>query len=206
MPGLYSGKDYDLAGFAVGAVERGRLLPRPDVAAGDLVLGLPSSGVHSNGFSLVRKIVAQSGISWDAAAPFAPQLTLAKAFLTPTRIYVKAVLRALQLSPAIKALAHITGGGLIDNLPRVLPNGLGARLDLAAIAVPPVFQWLARQGALQEPEMIRTFNCGIGLLVVAGRDDADAAMRALINVGEHPVMLGEIVGAAGVSFDGCLDL
>jgi phosphoribosylformylglycinamidine cyclo-ligase len=206
MPGLYSGKDYDLAGFAVGAVERGCLLPRQDVAVGDLVFGLPSSGVHSNGFSLVRTIVAQSRISWDAAAPFAPQLTLAQAFLTPTRIYVKSVLQALQGSGAIKALAHITGGGLVDNLPRVLPSGLGARLDLAAIAVPPVFQWLARQGAIQEREMIRTFNCGIGMLVVVGRKHADAAISALITGGEHPVMLGEIIAASSLLFDGRLDL
>jgi phosphoribosylformylglycinamidine cyclo-ligase len=206
MPGLYTGRDYDLAGFAVGAVERGSVLPRPDVAVGDLVLGLPSSGAHSNGFSLVRKIIAQSGIAWNAAAPFAPDRTLAQALLTPTRIYVRSVLEALRSSAGIKALAHITGGGLIENLPRVLPTGLGARLDLGAIAVPAVFQWLADHGGISDTEMIRTFNCGVGMMVVVGREDAAEAHQALLTAGEHPIRLGEIVPSPGMSFDGRLGL
>jgi phosphoribosylformylglycinamidine cyclo-ligase len=206
MPGLYTGRDYDLAGFAVGAAERGSLLPRPDVAVGDLVLGLPSSGLHSNGFALVRKIIAQSGIALSAAAPFAPDRTLAQALLTPTRIYVRAVLHTLRGTGAIKALAHITGGGLVENLPRVLPKGLGARLDLGAIAVPSVFKWLAGQGAISDSEMIRTFNCGIGLMIVVRRADAAAAHQALQTIEEHPVALGEIVPSSGMSFDGRLNL
>src|SRR3954468_15177542 len=146
MPGLYAAGDYDLAGFAVGAAERGTLLPRPDVAAGDAVLGLLSSGVHSNGFSLVRRIVAESGLGWNAPAPFRPDRTLGDALLEPTRIYVKPLLAALRGTNAVKALAHITGGGFPDNVPRVLPEDLGVRLDLDAIPVPPVFGWLARTG------------------------------------------------------------
>lgn len=195
MPGLYSGKDYDLAGFAVGAVERGALLPRADVAAGDIVFGLPASGVHSNGFSLVRKIIAEAGASLSDAAPFAPHQSLAQALLTPTRIYVKSLLKALKETPAIKALAHITGGGFPDNIPRVLPQGIGVALDLAAIPVLPVFSWLARTGRVAETEMLRTFNCGIGMIVIAARDDAEAAERALRDAGESPIRLGTAVAA-----------
>jgi phosphoribosylformylglycinamidine cyclo-ligase len=206
MPGLYRGRDYDLAGFAVGAVERGALLPRPDIVVGDLVLGLPSSGLHSNGFSLVRKIVAQSGLPWSEKAPFAPDRTLAQALLRPTRIYVRSVLEALRRCAAIKALAHITGGGLVENLPRVLPNGLGACLDLSAFAVPAVFKWLARQSGLSESEMIRTFNCGVGLMAVVDRKDAAAVEQVLHALGEYPRRLGEIVPSPGMSFNGRLDL
>ena len=145
MPGLYAGRDYDLAGFAVGAAERGALLPKADVAPGDIVFGLPSSGVHSNGFSLVRKIVEKLRLGWDDPAPFAPDLTLAQALLTPTRIYVKPLLAALRATTGIKALAHITGGGFPDNIPRVLPAGVAARLDLSALPVPAGLQ-VARGG------------------------------------------------------------
>ncbi len=192
MPGMYAGSDYDLAGFAVGAAERGTLLPRADLVAGDVVLGLPSSGVHSNGYSLVRRIVAMSGLSWEAPAPFAPGQTLAEALLTPTRIYVKSLLQALKAGPGIKALAHITGGGFPDNIPRVLPGDLGVSLDLAAIPVPPVFGWLAKAGGVAEREMLRTFNCGIGMIVVAEATQADAVVTALAEAGEHPVRLGEV--------------
>ena len=152
MPGLYAEGDYDLAGFAVGAVERSGLLPR-QVAAGDIVFGLPSSGVHSNGFSLVRRIVARAGLAWDAPAPFEPARGLAEALLEPTRIYVKPLLAALKATDKIAALAHITGGGFPDNLPRVLPKGLGVTLDLAAIPLPDVFRWLAQAGGLAQSEM-----------------------------------------------------
>jgi len=192
MPGMYAGNDYDLAGFAVGAAERGTLLPRADLAVGDVVLGLPSSGVHSNGYSLVRRIVALSGLAWEAPAPFAADKTLAEALLEPTRIYVKSLLQALKAAPGIKALAHITGGGFPDNIPRVLPDDLGVAIDLPAIPVPPVFGWLAQVGGVAEREMLRTFNCGIGMIVVAEAAQADAVMAALTEAGEKPVRLGEV--------------
>ncbi|PWB92930.1 phosphoribosylformylglycinamidine cyclo-ligase [Methylosinus sporium] len=192
MPGLYSKGDYDLAGFAVGAAERSRLLPRAEVREGDLLFGLPSSGAHSNGFSLIRRIVAESGLAWDAPAPFAAGRTLAEALLTPTRIYVKPLLAALKRSEKILALAHITGGGFPDNLPRVLPKGLGASLDLGAFRPPPVFSWLALTGGVAEAEMLRTFNCGIGMVVVVAKDGADEAVAALREAGETPIAIGEI--------------
>lgn len=210
MPGMYAEKDYDLAGFAVGAAERGTLLPRADLTPGDVVFGLPSSGVHSNGYSLVRRIVQLSGLGWDAPAPFAPGSSLAEALLVPTRIYVKPLLAALKATSGIKALAHITGGGFPDNIPRVLPEGLGVALDLAAIPVPPVFGWLAQIGGVAEREMLRTFNCGIGMIVAAQADKADEVLAALKAAGEAPVKLGEIVpaaeGAEPVSYRGKLAL
>jgi phosphoribosylformylglycinamidine cyclo-ligase len=209
MPGLYAGRDYDLAGFAVGAAERGGLLPRGDVAAGDLVLGLPSSGVHSNGFSLVRRIVATHRLAWDEPAPFAPAQTLAEALLTPTRIYVKPLLRALKATTAIKALAHVTGGGFPDNLPRVLPAGLGIELDLATIPVPPVFSWLAKAGPVEESEMLRTFNCGIGMVAIVDAATAESALAALSAAGEAPLAIGRLVANTGgprVTYKGRLAL
>lgn len=196
MPGLYAKGDYDLAGFAVGAAERGTLIPK-DVSVGDVLIGLPSSGVHSNGFSLVRRIVEHSGLAWDAPAPFAAGKTLAQALLEPTRIYVKALLEVLRSGDGINALCHITGGGFPDNIPRVLPDGVGVRLDLDAIAVPPVFGWLSRTGGVVEAEMLRTFNCGIGMIVVASADKADAVMERLVKAGEKPVRIGETVAHAG---------
>ena len=193
MPGMYAGEDYDLAGFAVGAAERGRLLPRGAVKPGDVLFGLRSSGVHSNGFSLVRRIVAKTGLAWDAPAPFAPGKTLAEALLVPTRLYVKPLLAALAATDAILALAHITGGGFPDNIPRVLPDGVDVMLDLDAIPVPPVFAWLAREGGVAESEMLRTFNCGIGMIVVADAALAGEVEAALTEAGEAPVRVGEIV-------------
>jgi phosphoribosylformylglycinamidine cyclo-ligase len=192
MPGLYARGDYDLAGFAVGAAERNRLLPR-DVQAGDVVFGLPSSGVHSNGYSLVRSIVKHAGLAWNATAPFARDLNLAKALLTPTRIYVKPLLAALKATPHIVALAHITGGGFPDNLPRVLPAGLGAAVDLSTFDPPPVFRWLAEKGEIAQNEMLRAFNCGIGMAVVASEPNAGEVEAALRAVGEKPVRIGEII-------------
>ena len=208
MPGLYAEGDYDLAGFAVGAVERERLLPKP-IAEGDILLGLPSSGVHSNGFSLVRRIAEKSGSAWDAPAPFAPGKSLAQALLEPTRIYVKPLLAALRATDQILALAHITGGGFPDNLPRVLPKGFGARLDLSAISVPPVFGWLSETGGVAESEMLRTFNCGIGMVAAVARGGAEEAEAALRQAGEAPVRLGAIEAAAGaerVTYTGTLRL
>jgi phosphoribosylformylglycinamidine cyclo-ligase len=210
MPGVYRGRDYDLAGFAVGAAERGSLLPRNDVAVGDVVLGLTSSGLHSNGFSLARKVVETSGLAWNAPAPFAPAQSLGEALLTPTRIYVASCLKAIRSTGAIKALAHITGGGFPDNIPRILPKGLGARLDLARVPVPPVFRWLAETGAIAESEMLRTFNCGIGMIAVLGPSDVAAVTAAFVDAGETVVRLGEIVSVSPgdplVAYDGKLDL
>ena len=196
MPGLYARGDYDLAGFAVGAAERGTLLPKP-VQPGDVLIGLASSGVHSNGFSLVRRVVERSGLSWDAAAPFAPGRTLGEALLEPTRIYVKPLLAALRASEGVNALCHITGGGFPDNLPRVLPEGVGVRLDLEAIPVPPVFSWLAAEGGIAEAEMLRTFNCGIGMVAVASPAHSDAVFDRLREAGERPVRIGEAIAADG---------
>ncbi len=192
MPGLYSGSDYDLAGFAVGAAERGALLPRDDIAPGDVIIGLASSGVHSNGFSLVRRIVERAGLGFDAPAPFAPETTLGAALLTPTRIYVKPLLACLKAGLPIKALAHITGGGFPENIPRVLPAGCAAHIDLNAITSPAVFAWLAEAGGVAQTEMLRTFNCGIGMIVVVGSDAAETAIAALREAGEEPVQLGII--------------
>lgn len=209
MPGLYKGDDYDLAGFAVGAAERGALLPRPDIAAGDAIIGLASSGVHSNGFSLVRKVVEKSGLAWSAPAPFSPNETLGDAILTPTRIYVKSCLAAIRSTQAVKGLAHITGGGFPDNIPRVLPKGLGARIDLSKVSVLPVFKWLARAGNIAQNEMLRTFNCGIGMIVIAAPKDADAVVGAFTKAGEKAVRIGEVIAAPQeprVVYDGALDL
>jgi phosphoribosylformylglycinamidine cyclo-ligase len=210
MPGLYQAGDYDLAGFAVGAAERNALLPRADVAAGDVVIGLASSGVHSNGYSLVRRIVDKSGLKWDARAPFEGSQSLGEALLTPTRIYVRSCLAALRSTKAIKALAHITGGGFPDNIPRVLPDGLGVALDLRRVPVAPVFRWLAAQGGVAEPEMLRTFNCGVGMIAVAAAGQDQAVADALAAAGENVVRLGEVVptadGAPRVAFSGHLDL
>jgi phosphoribosylformylglycinamidine cyclo-ligase len=194
MPGLYHGRDYDLAGFAVGAVERGNILPRGDIVAGDVLLGLPSSGVHSNGFSLVRRIVADAGLTWSVPAPFEPGTTLGEALLAPTRIYVKSMLAAIKAVPGgIKAMAHITGGGFTENIPRVLPKTLGVSIALDTVPFLPVFDWLSRMGGVGETEMLRTFNCGIGMVVVVDRDKADQVQAALAGYGEKPVRLGEVI-------------
>ncbi len=207
MPGLYARGDYDLAGFAVGAAERGKLLPRT-VAEGDVLFGLPSSGVHSNGFSLVRRIVERAGLAWDAPAPFAAGKTLAQALLVPTKIYVRPLLAALKQTDAIAALAHITGGGFPENIPRVLPEGLGVALNLDAIPVLPVFSWLAKEGGVAEKEMLRTFNCGIGMVVVVSRAKAAEGEKALADAGLAPVRIGEVVkaGAERVVTRGALRL
>ncbi len=209
MPGIYQFGDYDLAGFAVGAVSRAGLLPRKDVAPGDVVIGLASSGVHANGFSLVRRIVAASGLSLDAPAPFDPARSLGEALLTPTRLYVRSCLAAIRTSKALKALAHITGGGFTENIPRVLPPGLAVSLDLDRVPVHPVFKWLATSGEVGEQEMLRTFNCGIGMVAVLDPKTAAAASEQFTANGETVVWLGEVVatdGAARVDFRGHLDL
>jgi phosphoribosylformylglycinamidine cyclo-ligase len=209
MPGLYKDGDYDLAGFAVGAAERGTLLPLKDIAAGDAVIGLASSGVHSNGFSLVRKIVEMSGVAFDAPAPFAPVMTLGGALLTPTKLYVRSCLRAIRETGAVKGLAHITGGGFTDNIPRVLPKHLGVRIDLNAVPVLPVFKWLAAEGNIAELELLRTFNCGIGMIAIVKDDAVGDVIDVLTQAGERAVLLGAVVETSGderVVYDGHLDL
>ncbi len=209
MPGLYQHGDYDLAGFAVGAVSRTDVLPRADIAAGDVVVGLASTGVHSNGYSLVRRIAAASGLRWNDPAPFDPSRSLGEALLTPTRLYVRSCLAAIRKTKAVKALAHITGGGFTDNIPRVLPKGLSVAFDLDRVPVLPVFKWLASQGDIAETEMLRTFNCGIGMIAVIEPRAVDAACECFAANGETAVWLGEIVGEKGdpaVVYRGHLDL
>ncbi len=236
MPGMYHGGDYDLAGFAVGAAERDALLPR-GVAPGDVVLGLASSGVHSNGYSLVRRVVAQAGVALDAPSPFGAATqaasgaaaeaasgaateaasgaateaasgagTLAEALLAPTRIYVRAVL-ALHAAGLLKAAAHITGGGLPGNVPRVLPQGVDAVLHASTWQVPAVFGWLARAGGVAEAEMLRVFNCGIGMALVVAEADAERAMALLAGQGERVSRIGHTTAGTGaVRLEGRLGL
>ena len=194
MPGMYADGDFDLAGFSVGALERGQALPlatRP----GDVLLGLASSGVHSNGYSLVRHIVANSGLGWDAPCPFADG-TLGAALLTPTRIYVKPVLAAIRAG-GVRAVAHITGGGLTGNLPRVLGDDTVATIDLDTWALPPVFRWLTGQAGLAGPEVLATFNCGIGLVLVVAPEAAEAVAATLAQAGETVTRIGEVAAGAG---------
>lgn len=201
MPGIYAANDYDLAGFSVGAAERGRLLP-VGVRAGDVLVGLGASGVHSNGFSLVRRILTARGLALTAAAPFNQGLTLAEALLTPTRIYVKPLL-ALHRAGLLHAAAHITGGGLPGNLPRVLPPGVTAVLEAGSWPVPPVFSFLAEAGNVSTDEMLRVFNCGLGMVLVVPEAGLGAAMRFLTEAGESPFRIGQLeasTGPAGIRF------
>ncbi len=209
MPGMYEDGEYDLAGFSVGAVARDKLLPRSDVEPGDKILGLQSDGVHSNGFSLVRKLVEMSGLAFADTAPFQPGATLGEALLTPTRIYVKSLLSALQASSGIKALAHITGGGLTENIPRVLPEGLDAHINLDALSPPPVFNWLGETGSIASEEMLLTFNCGIGMAMITTAGEADTITDILGREGERVIEIGEVVpgeGSAKVRYSGELRL
>lgn len=195
MPGMYARGDYDLAGFAVGAVERGAQLTGAGVVAGDALVGIASSGAHSNGFSLVRRIIADTGLAWEAAAPFADAVTLGEALLVPTRIYVAGVL-AIARGGALKALAHITGGGLIENVPRVLPGGARAIIDAGAWPLPPLFEWLRTTGRLAPNDLARVFNCGLGMVAVVADADADAVIAALTAEGETAWRIGRIVAGA----------
>ncbi len=201
MPGMYGDGDFDLAGFAVGAMERGAALP-DDVAEGDVLLGVASSGVHSNGYSLVRKLVEISDLDWDAPCPWADG-TLGEALLAPTRLYVKPALEAVR-GGGVHALAHITGGGLTENLPRVLPDDCGAEIDLSAWELPGVFAWLQQQGGIEASEMLKTFNCGIGLVVVAAADQAESVAATLREAGETVVTLGRVTGTPGIAYSGSL--
>ncbi|MGC1496106.1 MAG: phosphoribosylformylglycinamidine cyclo-ligase [Sulfitobacter sp.] len=201
MPGMYHAGDFDLAGFSVGAMERGTELPR-NVAVGDILLGLPSDGVHSNGYSLVRKIVDVSGLGWGDSSPFSDG-TLGEALLTPTKLYVKGAVAALR-GECVNALAHITGGGLTENLPRVLPEGMGAEIDLNAWELPPVFKWLAAQGNMAESELLKTFNAGLGMIAVVPADKVAAAKAAFATDGHVAVEIGQITSTAGVAYKGAL--
>ncbi|HBB84406.1 MAG TPA: phosphoribosylformylglycinamidine cyclo-ligase [Sulfitobacter sp.] len=201
MPGMYHAGDFDLAGFSVGAMERGTELPR-DVKEGDVLLGLPSDGVHSNGYSLVRKIVERSGLGWGDDCPWG-EGDLGSALLTPTKLYVKGAVAALR-ADAVSALAHITGGGLTENLPRVLPVGLAAGIDLNAWELPPVFKWLAAEGGMAEAEMLKTFNAGIGMVAVVSADKIEAAKAAFAEDGHAAIEIGRITTGNGVTYSGAL--
>ena len=201
MPGMYSDGDFDLAGFAVGAMERGVSLPS-GVQPGDVLLGLASDGVHSNGYSLVRKIVERTGLGWDAAAPFADD-TLGAALLAPTRVYVRQALAAHRAG-GLKGLAHITGGGITENLPRVLPEGCGATVDLGAWTLPPVFAWLAREGGVAEAELLKTFNSGLGMIAVVAAERAEALTELLEAEGETVHRIGSVTEGTGVTYEGAL--
>lgn len=192
MPGMYGPGDYDLAGFAVGAAERGALLPTNDLKSGDIILGLGSSGVHSNGYSLVRKLVGNSGLNWSDKAPFDASQSMSEALLKPTKIYVRSLLAAIGETGAVKAMAHITGGGFTENIPRVLPEDLAAHIDLDAITLPPVFQWLCDAGSIDESEMLKTFNCGYGMIVVVSRENVEAVTSILTRENEQVVVLGNL--------------
>ncbi|WP_322090894.1 phosphoribosylformylglycinamidine cyclo-ligase [Dongia deserti] len=202
MPGMYAKGDYDLAGFAVGAVERDRALTGADVKEGDVVLGLASSGVHSNGFSLVRKIVEQAGVGWTEPCPFETRRSLGEALMTPTRIYVKSALAAIKAG-GVKALAHITGGGLVDNVPRVLPDALQADIDGSSWKLPSVFGWLMKTGGVPREDMTRTFNCGIGMIAVVAPDSEARITQVLKDHGETVYRIGSIVPRASGA-EGCI--
>lgn len=196
MPGVYAPGDYDLAGFAVGAVERERLLPRGDVAEGDVIIGLASSGLHSNGFSLVRKLLARGRYDLAAPPPFDDEAESLEGALTrPTRIYVRSLLDLLASTGAIKALAHITGGGLAENVARVLPSGSSAEIELGGDMVPGIFRWIAKEGPVEEDEMLHAFNCGVGMAAIAAEPDVDGVLERLTEAGERTWTIGHVVPA-----------
>jgi phosphoribosylformylglycinamidine cyclo-ligase len=193
MPGMYADGDYDLAGFCVGIVEKDRIIDGSQVQAGDKLIALASSGPHSNGYSLIRKIVARSGLAWTDKVNGKP---LGETLLTPTRIYVKPLLELLKTVP-VHAMAHITGGGITENLPRVLPNGLNANVQLSAWQLPEIFVWLQQQGNVELADMLVTFNCGIGMIVCVAADDETATLEILKQQGETAFSIGEIVAGDG---------
>jgi phosphoribosylformylglycinamidine cyclo-ligase len=201
MPGMYHSGDFDLAGFAVGAMERGGDLPS-GVAEGDIILGLASNGVHSNGYSFVRRVVEMSGLGWDAPSPFGAG-TLGAALLSPTRLYVKTALAAIRAG-GVHALAHITGGGITENPPRVVPDGLACAIDLSTWTLPPVFRWLAQTAQMREAELLKTFNCGIGMMLVVDQARADDLANLLAGMGETVTRIGHITQGQGVIYSGAL--
>ena len=196
MPGMYNSDDYDLAGFSVGAAERNALLPQTNIGDGDVIIGMRSSGIHSNGYSLIRRLVEKANLNWDDEAPWQVGTSVARALLVPTRIYVKPLLAVMAKKAKglqrIKALAHITGGGLTENLPRVLPPATTAQINLAAWTPNPVFKWAAQTGNISEHEMLRTLNCGIGMIAITNANDAPSVMSELSQLCEDPVHIGTI--------------
>tara|TARA_B100001121_G_C18635107_1_gene596276 strand:- start:176 stop:1222 length:1047 start_codon:yes stop_codon:yes gene_type:complete len=199
MPGMYQGKDFDLAGFSVGAVERGQALPRP-TNDGDVIIGLSSNGIHSNGFSLVRKIVEKSGLKWTDEAPF-EDLSLSKTLLKPTKLYVKQCLKILDASE-IKAFAHITGGGLTENIFRTLTKGQGIEIKLSNWELPPIFKWLSDTGDVDKFEMLKTFNCGIGMAIICSPTSKDTVISLLQKIGEQPIIIGQVTNSGKVEYHG----
>jgi phosphoribosylamine--glycine ligase/phosphoribosylformylglycinamidine cyclo-ligase len=204
MPGMYHGDDYDLAGFAVGAVERNLLLPRPDITAGDVLIALPSSGPHSNGFSLIRKIVTLTQLSLSSPAPWQPEVAVGDSLLTPTKVYIKPLLPGIR-SGLFKGMSHITGGGFTENIPRIFDpsTGLGVKLDLTTYELPAIWRWLMKAGNVSPSEMARTFNCGVGMIIIVSREGAEAALSSLRENGEEKAfVIGEVIAKAGVEYVG----
>jgi phosphoribosylformylglycinamidine cyclo-ligase len=207
MPGLYQAGHYDLAGFAVGAVERSDLLPHPDIEPGDVILGLAANGLHSNGYSLVRHVIETQGLDYHGPCPFEPSRSLGEVLLTPTRLYVRPALAAIKTG-GVKALAHITGGGLTENVPRALPDDTAAEIDLGAWPLHPVFSWLMNSAQISQAEMLRTFNCGIGMVVITSPEDAQMVADSLTQAGELVAEIGRIIahkGEAVTRFTGSLN-
>ena len=194
----YLAGDYDLAGFAVGAVEREQILPQPNNAAGDVLIGVSSSGLHSNGFSLVRKVVAISGLTYSSPCPWDANVTLGRALLEPTKIYIKTLLPAVKAG-LLKGMSHITGGGFVENIPRVLPKGLGCTIDASAWELPPVFKFLVKHGRIEPLEMARTFNNGIGMVLIVDPSRVDDVLRSLAAAGEtRAYRIGQVSDKVGV--------
>ncbi|UTW53886.1 phosphoribosylformylglycinamidine cyclo-ligase [Kordiimonas sp. SCSIO 12610] len=196
MPGMYNGKDYDLAGFSVGAAERGTMIDGSNVTAGDVLIGLKSSGIHSNGYSLVRRIIDDKGYNYQSPAPFDEKTSLGEALLTPTRIYVKSCMALVKAGYA-KAFSHITGGGFLENVPRVMPENTLAKIDSSAWDLLSIYSWLQNEGNIETREMARTFNCGIGMVIVVSQENADAALELLSKAGEDAVIIGSIEAGDG---------
>ena len=201
MPRMYHGEDFDLAGFSVGAIERGQELPLP-TNIGDIIIGLSSNGIHSNGYSLVRKIVEKCGLQWSDEAPFENK-NLGDALLTPTKLYVKQCLELKNIE-GVKAFAHITGGGLTENILRALVEGQGIKIDLSTWNLPPVFKWLSSAGGVSQDEMLKTFNCGIGMSVICSQASRDAVFSLLEKNGESPTLIGEVTDTNKVHYSGNL--
>jgi len=201
MPRMYHGEDFDLAGFSVGAIERGQELPLP-TNIGDIIIGLSSNGIHSNGYSLVRKIVEKCGLQWSDEAPFENK-NLGDALLTPTKLYVKQCLELKNIE-GVKAFAHITGGGLTENILRALGEGQGIKIDLSTWNLPPVFNWLSSAGGVSQDEMLKTFNCGIGMTVICSQASKNAVFSLLEKNGERPTLIGEVTDTKKVHYSGNL--
>ena len=199
MPGMYQGEDFDLAGFSVGAVERGNALPK-STRVGDIIIGLNSDGIHSNGYSLVRKIIEKTGLKWTDTAPF-EDLSLGKALLRPTKLYVKQCLQIMDIK-GIRAFAHITGGGLTENIIRTLTKGQGVKINLSNWKLPPIFKWLSVTGGVDNFEMLKTFNCGIGMTVICSQSSESNLFSLLEKLGEKPVIIGHVTDRSEVEYSG----